>query len=90
MASPAVTMYTTRLCPYCMAARSLLKHKGVDYTDIAVDGKPELRERMVELSGQHTVPQIWVGDEHVGGYTDLEALERRGEFDQLLAKAAAG
>ncbi len=89
MANPVVTMYTTRLCPYCMAARSLLKHKGVAFDDIGVDGNPQLRQKMTQMSGQRTVPQIWVGDHHVGGYTDLEALERRGELDSLLAQASA-
>ena len=88
MSNPVVTMYTTRLCPYCMAARSLLQQKGVEFTDIGVDGNPQLRQKMTEMSGQRTVPQIWVGEQHVGGYTDLEALERRGELDTLLAAAS--
>jgi len=84
MAVP-VTMYTTRFCPYCMAARQLLQAKGVDYEDIAVDGDPALRQRMTELAGgQRTVPQIWIGHKHVGGFTDLAALERRGALDTLL------
>ena len=77
-------MYTTRFCPYCMAARDLLSAKGVEYTDIAVDSKPELRQKMTQLSGERTVPQIWIGDYHVGGYTELAALERSGELNQLL------
>lgn len=84
--SATVTLYTTRFCPYCVAARQLLKTRGVDYEDIRVDGDPALRRRMTELAGgQRTVPQIWIGDTHVGGYTDLAALERRGELDSLLA-----
>ena len=78
-------MYTTRFCPYCQAARALLKGKTVAYEDIAVDGQPALRAKMEKLSGQHTVPQIWVGDTHVGGYTDLSALDQTGQLDSLLA-----
>jgi glutaredoxin 3 len=80
-----VTLYGTRFCPYCVAARRLLHSKGVAFEDIPVDGDPELRRRMTEMAGGvHTVPQIWVGDRHVGGYTDLAALDRRGELDRLL------
>jgi len=80
----AVTMYSTRLCPYCMRARQLLDAKGVEYTDIAVDQQPELRVEMMERSGRRTVPQIWVGENHVGGFDDLWALERAGRLDALL------
>ncbi len=79
-----VRMYTTRSCPYCMAARSLLSDKGVAFLDIAVDSKPELRAEMTRISGERTVPQIWVGETHVGGYTELAALERGGDLDLLL------
>ena len=68
-----------------MAARQLLGAKGVAFEDIAVDGNPELRRTMSERAGQRTVPQIWIGETHVGGYTDLAALEKRGVLDQLLA-----
>lgn len=78
-------MYTTRFCPYCMAARQLLNAKGVEYDDLPVDGDPDLRKQMSEKAGQRTVPQIWVGDTHVGGFTDLAALEQRGELDRMLA-----
>tara|TARA_R110002110_G_scaffold205066_7_gene417174 strand:+ start:320065 stop:320277 length:213 start_codon:yes stop_codon:yes gene_type:complete len=67
-------------------ARQLLDHKGVDYQDIAVDGEPELRREMMQLSGQRTVPQIWIGDRHVGGFDDLADLERHGQLDALLGK----
>ena len=82
-----VKMYSTRFCPYCIRARSLLKRKDVEFTDIGVDGAPDLRREMVELSGQFTVPQIWIGDHHVGGYDDIAMLERQGRLDQLLQKA---
>lgn len=84
--SQTVILYTTRFCPYCVRARQLLDHKGVDYQDIAVDGEPELRREMMQLSGQRTVPQIWIGDRHVGGFDDLADLERHGQLDALLGK----
>ena len=83
-----VTMYSKRFCPYCVAARQLLSAKGVAFEDIAVDGDPELRRHMTDLAGgARTVPQIWIGDVHVGGYTELAALDRRGELDRLLGGA---
>jgi glutaredoxin 3 len=80
----AVRMYTTRFCPYCIRARQLLGSKGVQFTDIAVDGNAVERARMEQLSGRHTVPQIWIGDTHVGGFDELWLLESRGELDTLL------
>ena len=71
-----VKMYSTRFCPYCIRARTLLESKGVAYTDIGVDGDPQLRSEMMSLSGRRTVPQIWIDDLHVGGFDDLVALER--------------
>ncbi len=84
-----VTMYSTRFCPYCMRARQLLDAKRVEYTDIAVDEQPELRLEMMERSGRRTVPQIWIGDTHVGGFDDLWLLEREGRLDDMLAQARA-
>lgn len=81
-----VVMYSTAYCPYCMRARQLLKSKGVEFEDIAVDYEPALRQEMMEKSGRRTVPQIWVGDYHVGGCDELFALERSGELDRLLAE----
>ncbi len=82
--SKTVTMYSTRFCPYCIRARFLLDSKQVSYTDIGVDAKPELRREMMEKSGRRTVPQIWIGERHVGGYDDLALLERQGRLDELL------
>lgn len=82
-----VKMYSTRFCPYCMRARSLLDEKNVVYRDIGVDGKPELRREMIELSGRYTVPQIWVGEQHIGGFDDLYALARQGRLEELLNAA---
>lgn len=84
--STQVTIYSTRFCPYCVAAKQLLNSKDISFEDIPVDGDAQLRRKMTELSGQRTVPQIWIGETHVGGYTDLAALERRGELDRLLGR----
>jgi glutaredoxin 3 len=82
----AVELYTTPYCPYCIAAKQLLRRKGVDFRDIDVAGRPELRaEMMTRAGGRHTVPQIFVGTTHVGGCDDLYALEEAGELDPLLA-----
>ena len=80
-----VEIYTTPSCPYCHAAKALLRDKGVAFTEISVV-EPERREAMtVRAHGRRTVPQIFVGETHVGGYDDLAALERRGGLDPLLA-----
>lgn len=81
----AVTIYTTRYCPYCIAAKRLLDRKGVKYDEIAVDGNAALRAEMEQRSRRYTVPQIWIGAQHVGGCDDLHALERAGQLDALLA-----
>ena len=85
--SQDVTIYTTQYCPYCIRARSLLDAKGVAYRNIAVDHDPQLRREMMERSGRTTVPQIWIGDQHIGGCDDMMALERQGRLDELLAQA---
>lgn len=79
-----VTIFTTRYCPYCIAAKRLLDRKGVKYDEIAVDGNYALRAEMEQRSGRYTVPQIWIGAHHVGGCDDLHALERAGQLDALL------
>ena len=83
-----VRLYTTRFCPYCIRARQLLDAKGVAYEDTPVDGQPGLRARMEAESGRHTVPQIWIGEQHVGGFDDLWQLELAGELDPLLSGTA--
>jgi len=86
MTTPAITMYTTAACPYCIRAERLLHAKGVTAIDkIRVDLDPSLRGAMMERTGRRTVPQIYIGATHVGGYDDLVALDRRGELDPLLA-----
>jgi glutaredoxin 3 len=77
-------MYATRFCPFCVMARRLLRAKGVAFEEIAVDGCTELRMKMREMSGRHTVPQIWIGGRHIGGYEEIADLERRGELDVIL------
>ena len=79
-----VMIYTTRWCPYCIRAKSLLNGKGIVYEEVAVDGKPDARQEMANRAGRTSVPQIWIGATHVGGCDDLFALERRGELDRLL------
>lgn len=84
--SQKVVMYSSDWCPFCMRAKSLLKQKDVDFKEIKVDGKRALREEMTRKAGRTSVPQIWIGERHVGGCDDLFALERRGELDKLLAQ----
>ena len=84
-----VTLYTTQFCPYCMRAKGLLDDKNVAYEDIAVDREPQLRREMMERSGRRTVPQIWIGERHIGGFDDLALLERQGQLDELLERAQA-
>ncbi len=79
-----VTVYTTKYCPYCMRAKALLKQKGQPFDEMAVDGKPQLRAEIAQKSGQTSVPQIWIGDKHIGGCDDLFQLEASGELDKLL------
>ena len=86
----SVVLYTTQFCPFCVRAKSLLDSKGVQYTEFAVDHDSQLRQEMMERSGRRTVPQIWIGEQHVGGFDDLYALERQGQLDNLLEQAAAG
>lgn len=83
---PSVLMYCTAVCPYCVMAERLLNAKGVTQIEkIRVDLEPELRIAMMERTGRRTVPQIYIGDRHVGGYDDLAALEHAGELTALLS-----
>ncbi len=77
-------MYTTRFCPYCLRAKSLLKHKGVEFEEIGVDFNRSRRREMMEKSSQTSVPQIWIGDRHIGGCDELYMLEHQGQLDSLL------
>ncbi|HUL96898.1 MAG TPA: glutaredoxin 3 [Usitatibacter sp.] len=80
-----VVMYTTGVCPFCLQAERLLKSKGAQVEKIRVDLDPPRRQEMMERTGRRTVPQIYVGERHVGGYDDLAALDRAGGLDPLLA-----
>ncbi len=83
-----VRMYSTAVCPYCNMAERLLKSKGIeDIEKIRVDLEPEQRVLMMEKTGRRTVPQIYIGDTHVGGFDDLSALDREGRLDALLQGA---
>ena len=83
---PNITMYTTAICPYCVRAERLLRAKGITEIDkVRVDLEPERRIEMVQRTGRRTVPQIFIGETHVGGCDDLYALEHAGELAPLLA-----
>ena len=82
--SQPIVIYTTRFCPYCIKARGLLESKGWDYQDIPVDADQGLRLEMIEKSGQHTVPQIWIGGEHVGGCDELFRLELGKQLETMV------
>ncbi|OUS06760.1 glutaredoxin 3 [Gammaproteobacteria bacterium 42_54_T18] len=79
-----VKLYTTPWCPYCVRAKHLLTSKGVGFDDIDVSRQPKLRLEMEKLSRRSTVPQIWIGDKHVGGCDELFALERAGKLEPML------
>ena len=79
-----VVIYLTQTCPYCKAARQMLVQKGCPWQEIDLGAHPERRAEMTERSGRYTVPQIWIGERHVGGFDDLAALNASGELDALL------
>jgi glutaredoxin 3 len=82
---PMVTIYTKNWCPYCDAAKSLLKQKKVNFTEVPVSSAADQAAMAKKAAGRSTVPQIWIGEKHVGGCDDLYALEDKGELDRLLA-----
>lgn len=84
----SITIYTTPICPYCYRAKALLDEKGVAYTEINVMMDPGKRQEMMTRSGRRTVPQIFIGDYHVGGCDDLYRLDREGRLDLLLQRSA--
>ncbi|MDB5899222.1 MAG: grxC [Ramlibacter sp.] len=85
-----VKMYTTAVCPYCIRAKQILKSKGVEsIEEIRIDVRPDERMKMMEITGRRTVPQIFIGDTHVGGCDDLVALDGRGALVPLLNGAGA-
>lgn len=86
---PPVMIYTRQLCGYCTAAKRLLADKGVTFEEIDATGAPERRNEMISRSGRYTFPQIFIGNQHIGGCDDLYALQARGELDRLLTAEAA-
>jgi glutaredoxin 3 len=87
MNMPRILMYSTRVCPYCVRAEQLLAKKGINADQIEkirVDDHPEQRAEMMRITGRRTVPQIFIGDRHIGGFDDMAALDAAGELDPLL------
>ncbi|MFT4248374.1 MAG: glutaredoxin 3 [Pseudomonas sp.] len=82
--SPSITLYSTAICPYCVAAKNFLKSKGRSWTEVRIDLDPAEREKMVARARRTSVPQIFVGEVHVGGYDDMMALHRAGRLEPLL------
>ncbi len=85
MGGPEVVMYVSSWCPYCVRAKAILQRKGVAWREVNIETDPSLRQHMIETTGRRTVPQIFIGDHHVGGSDELAAAERSGELDRLLA-----
>lgn len=83
---PPIVIYTKATCPYCHAAKALLNAKGAPFEEIKVDGDFSAQAAMAKKAGRSTVPQIWIGDNHVGGCDDLHALDAAGRLDPLLAR----
>ena len=81
----SVVIYTTTYCPYCHQAKQLLSRKGALFNEINVEDRPDLRSFLVSAAGQRTVPQVFINGQSVGGFSDIAALDRRGELDRLLA-----
>lgn len=88
-APPAITIYSSAICPYCIMAKNFLKSRGLAWTEVRIDLDVDARQRMVALARRTSVPQIFVGDTHVGGYDDMMALHRAGKLEPLLAGSAA-
>ena len=89
MSEARVTIYSTAICPYCVAAKNFLRSKGIGWTEVRIDTDPAERERMLERARRTSVPQIFIGDTHVGGYDDMMALHRAGKLEPLLAAERA-
>ncbi|OZB60865.1 MAG: glutaredoxin 3 [Lysobacterales bacterium 14-68-21] len=86
---PKIEVYSTAVCPYCVAAKNLLKSKGLDWTEVRIDMDPTQRDTMLARSGgRRTVPQIFINDQHVGGFDDLVAADRSGKLAELLGASA--
>lgn len=88
--TPEITLYTTAICPYCVAAKNFLKSKGQVWTEVRIDLDFEQRQKMMAKANRTSVPQIFVGETHVGGYDDMIALHRAGKLEPLFAGHAGG
>jgi glutaredoxin 3 len=86
MGAAQVTVYSTDYCPFCSRAKSLLRQKSVDFVEVNVEDRPDLRSWLRSASGQTTVPQVFVNNRALGGYSDISDLDRQGELDGLLAQ----
>jgi glutaredoxin 3 len=86
--NPKVTVYSTTWCGSCVAAKKLLSKRGIDYVDINLDDDPSFRAKLMDLTGRFTVPQIFVGERHVGGFDDLRVLDQSGQLAELVEQAA--
>lgn len=84
---PPITLYTSAICGYCVAAKNFLRSKGLEWTEVRIDTDPAAREKMLAQARRSSVPQIFIGDTHVGGYDDMMALHRAGKLESLLARA---
>ncbi len=87
---PEITLYTSAICSYCVAAKNFLKSKGQSWTEVRIDIDPAAREKMMAKARRTSVPQIFIGETHVGGYDDMMALHRAGKLEPLFADQAAG
>lgn len=87
--APVITIYSTAICPYCVAAKNFLNSKGKQWREVRIDMDPAERDRMVAITRRTSVPQIFVGETHVGGYDDMMALHRAGKLEPLFQEAGA-
>ena len=87
--APVITMYSSAICPYCVMAKNFLKSRGLDWTEVRIDIDADARQKMVALARRTSVPQIFIGETHVGGYDDMMALHRAGKLEPLLVGASA-
>jgi len=85
LSTPTITLYTSAVCAYCMAAKQFFRSRGLEWTEVRIDQDPDARTRMVEATGRTSVPQIFIGETHIGGYDDMMALHRAGKLEPLLA-----
>lgn len=85
MSEKPIVMYSRAACPFCVAARNMFRSKNLTWTEVSLDAEPDKRAEMISRTGRRTVPQIFIGDFHVGGYDDLNALEQAGDLDRILA-----